>query len=228
MVRNEEKYEQAVALRRRGFTLDEIAKICEVSKSTVSKWLKNNDFSHDITKQNKRRAGQENAKRMKLISKTRASERAHRYKDLERTAALEFKHYKKDQLFMAGLSIYMAIGDQRTPHIIRITSSRMAAHAVFISFAQEYLGVEKKKIRLWLLLYPHLSEEVCMKKWHAATRLPYSQFYKTQFVATAKKTKTLHHGVGNTIIGSTVLKRKLSYWSDLAVKELTIKKGGHG
>ena len=39
-------------------------------KDPVSKWLKNNTISTDVTKQNKRRAGQENAKRLKLICKS--------------------------------------------------------------------------------------------------------------------------------------------------------------
>ena len=46
MVRNQEKYDQAVSLRKRGFTLEEIAKYCDISKSTASTWLKNKAFSN--------------------------------------------------------------------------------------------------------------------------------------------------------------------------------------
>ena len=75
MVRNKQKFEQAVEFRKKGFTLDEIAKICDVSKSTVSKWLKNKAFSQSVTVQNKRRAGQENARRLRLVNKARSGER---------------------------------------------------------------------------------------------------------------------------------------------------------
>ena len=44
MVRNQEKLAQVVSLRKRGFTLDEIAKYCDISKSTASEWLKNNNY----------------------------------------------------------------------------------------------------------------------------------------------------------------------------------------
>ena len=107
MVRNENNYEQAVQLRKRGFTLQEIAKVCDVSKSTVSKWLKNSPISAEVTKQNKRRAGQENAKRLRLVNKARATERAARYQEIERSAQTEFKHYKNDPLFIAGLMLYL-------------------------------------------------------------------------------------------------------------------------
>ena len=222
MVRNEEKYQQALQFRTRGFTLEEIARICEVSKGTVSKWLTNNVISEEVTKKNKRRAGQENAKRLSLMSKTRERERALRYKEIEQSAETEFRHYKKDQQFIAGLSSYMAVGDLTDPRCIRLSSSRILLHQSFISFAIEYLGVPKTKIKLWLLLYPSHTEETCMRKWHKATKIPYSQFHHTQIIKAAK-TKSLHHGVGNTIIGSTVLKRKLVRWTELLQKELAGK-----
>ena len=45
MIRLEEKYEQVVQFRKRGFTYSEISKIVSVSKSTVSVWLAKKAFS---------------------------------------------------------------------------------------------------------------------------------------------------------------------------------------
>jgi transcriptional regulator with XRE-family HTH domain len=220
MVRNEKKYEQALLFRKRGFTLEEIAKICDVSKSTVSKWLKNNAASASVTKQNKKRAGQENAKRLQLMSKARGSERAARYREAVRSADTEYKHYKPSPLFMAGLMLYYAQGDLKNEHQIRLSGTEEKAHKIFIKFATEYLGVSKSNIHFWILLYKGQSEETCMKRWKASTTLPYSQFYKNQYINTNKTKDTLHNGVGNTIIGSTVLKHKLSRWIELSLKEL--------
>lgn len=221
MVRNEEKYQQALQFRTRGFTLEEIAKICEVSKSTVSKWLKNNAISEEVTKRNKHRAGQENAKRLKLINKSRGRERTKQYKEIERAAATEFKHYKTNPLFVAGLMLYMSEGDMKHESQIRISSAKKAVHKHFIRFATEYLGVDKRKIRFWILMYPTHSEETCMKKWKQATSIPFQQFHKNQVIQSAKMSKALHDGIGNTIIGSTVLKRKLIHWITLMNKELS-------
>jgi predicted transcriptional regulator len=220
MVRNVEKLEQALQFRTRGFTLEEIAKICEVSKSTVSKWLKNNAISAEITKQNKRRAGQENAKRLKLMSKTRTRERTLRYKEIELSASTEFKHYKKNPLFIAGVMIYASLGDMTDVRVIRLTTARLLTHKTFVSFAVEYLGVPKNKIKLWLLLYPDHNEETCMRKWHKATTLPYAQFHKNQVIKGSPKHKTLHHGVGNTVIGNTAVKKKLIRWIELLTKDI--------
>ena len=221
MVRNMEKYEQAVALRKRGFTLEEIAKYCAISKSTASKWLKNKAFSTLITKQNVKRAGAENAKRLRLINKARGGERAARYREAARSAETEFRHYKNDTLFIAGTMLYLGCGDLHTKRLIRFSTTQMSSHTVFVRFALEYLGVRKQQIHFWILLYPDLKEEIAMRKWSKYTTLPYSQFYKNQVIKTTSAKKTLHYGVGNTIIANTVLKHKLDRWIELATKELS-------
>lgn len=221
MVRNEKKYEQAVSLRKRGFTLEEIAKYCEISKSTASIWLKNKAFSAQVTKQNVKRAGVENAKRLKLINKARTVQRAAHYKEAVRSAETEYKHYKKDPLFIAGIMLYVGEGDNKHRRLIRIANARMDVHKIFVLFAMEFLGVEKSKIHFWILLYPDLNEETCMKKWSKAIGIPYYQFYKNQVIQGKSSKRTLHYGVGNTIIGSTVLKYKLNRWIELATKELS-------
>ena len=221
MVRNEEKYEQAVNLRKRGFTLEDIAKYCDISKSTASKWLQNEAFSTQVTKQNKRRAGQDNAKRLKLVNKARGSERAARYREATRSAETEYKHYKKDSLFIAGLMLYLANGDRKDERTIRLSSVSYETHRIFIKFAKEYLGVEKEKIRFWLLLYPVHNEERCMRKWKRVTGLSFTQFHKSQFVSGKPKKQPLHSGVGNLLVGSAVLKTKLIRWLELSAKDLS-------
>ncbi|MCA9360756.1 helix-turn-helix domain-containing protein [Candidatus Nomurabacteria bacterium] len=221
MVRNEEKYQQAISLRKRGFTLEEIAKYCDISKSTASLWLKNKAFSAQVKKQNVKRAGQENAKRLKLVNKARSGERLTRYKDAVKSAETEYKHYKNNPLFVAGLMLYLAQGDLKEARVIRLSTHHVESHKIFIKFATEYLGVEKARLRFWILLYSDLKEEKCMKKWKTYTGIPYSQFFKNQVIGNHSKKRTLHFGVGNTIIGNTVLKYKLNRWIELATKELT-------
>lgn len=221
MVRNEEKYSQAVQFRKRGFTLEEIGKICEVSKSTVSKWLKNKAFSTDVTKINQQRARQENGKRLKLVQKSRTLERTKRYQEAERSAVTEYKHYKNNSLFIAGLILYQCNGDLADARTIRFSSVQNPPHKIFISFCREFLGVQIKDTRFQLVLSSNHSEEACMRKWKRITGLPYSQFHKTQYLQTKPKKKPLHSGVGSTIIGNTVLKRKLLVWLKLVQKDLT-------
>lgn len=213
-------YEQAITFRKRGFTYSEIAKICGVSVGTVSAWLKPLPFSEQITRQNKAKAALDNTKRMTSINKARTAERAKQYNEVARLAEIEYKNYRTSPLFVAGLMLYVSEGDNTHPRLIRLANSRFELHDIFIRFLTSYLGVDKKTIRFWLLLYPDLDEVACMKHWSKKTGLSVSQFYKNQVIQGRSKRRTLQFGVGNTIIGSTLLKKKLNRWIELMLKEL--------
>lgn len=219
----QEAYEQAVSFRKRGFSYREIAKICGVSVGTVSAWLTPLAFSTEVTKQNRRRAAKENATRIALINKARVTERKKQYAEAERLATVEYQNYRHNPLFMAGLMLYVSEGDSAHPRLIRLAGSRPELHAVFIRFLRQYLGVEKQTIRFWLLLYPDLDEVACMQHWSKKIGVSVSQFYKNQYVEGRSTKQTLHFGVGNTIIGSTLLKKKLTQWIKLALKEWNSK-----
>jgi len=218
MVRNTDKYEQAVSLRKRGFTLAEIAKYCDISKSTASLWLKNQAFSTVVTEQNTKRAGTENAKRLRLIAKSRGTERKLRASDTHKSALVEFKNYQSNPEFRSGLMAYIAAGDTTDPHKVRLSSTSLFLHRQFVTFAQNFLGVEKPQIHLWLLLYKGVNEGKAMKHWSKQLKVPLGQFYKNQYVQNAPS-KALHFGVGNTIIGSTYHKQKLMAWVTQAEKQ---------
>ena len=220
MVRNKEKYEQAIEFRKRGFTYSEIAKIVGVSKGTVSNWLSKKAFSKKVRGENAARAARENKSRIALLNKARAAERKARYSEALRSAETEYKHYKQNPLFVAGLMLYLADGDHKDSSRIRISSTNAQQHRIFISFVQEFLGVQACDINFWLALYPDMKEGQEMRWWSRNIRLSVGHFGKTQYLAQTKASKALHHGAGNTIIGSTVLKKKLLRWVELASKEL--------
>ncbi|MEX1001819.1 MAG: helix-turn-helix domain-containing protein [Crocinitomicaceae bacterium] len=219
MIRLQHKYEQAVQFRKRGFTYSEIAKIVDVSVSTVSAWLSKQGFSKLIKKDNVARAAKDNSKRMKMLNKARLNQYTRLYLEAERSAVLEYRHFKKDPLFIAGVMLYIGEGDNSTNRLVRIANARKDVHRIFMKFAVEYLGIERSKIRFWILLYPDLNEDVCIRAWSKSLGLTQKNFYKNQIIQGKSKKRTLQHGVGNTIIGSAVLKRKLMKWIELASKE---------
>lgn len=216
----QEAYEQAVSFRKRGFTYSEIAKICNISVGTVSNWLKNESFSQVVAKDNALKAIIQNTKRLSLINKARTTERKGQYAEIVRLAEIEYKNYHTSPLFIAGLMLYVSEGDNQNDRLIRMANSRTDLHNIFIRFLTTYLGVQKSSIRFWLLLYPDLDEVVCMKHWCKKTGLSTGQFYKNQVIRGRSQKRTLHFGVGNTIIGSTLLKKKLTTWATLLSKEI--------
>ncbi len=218
-----EAYEQVLQLRRRGFTYTEIANICNVSRGSVSNWLRPQSFSETITIENQRRAVVENKKRLILLNKARSTERRKQYAEAERLAAVEYQNYRTSPQFMAGLGVYLSVGDMTHPHLLRLTSSKPELHKIFIKLAISYLGVTQSSIHFWLLLHPDLVTADCARHWSKQTGLSADQFYKHQVIGKKSPTRTLRFGCGNTIIASTLLKRKLQIWLSLAKQELTSK-----
>ncbi len=220
MVRNKEKLELATRYRKQGFSYSEIAAIVGVSKGTVSRWLSKQAFSKRVRTENTIRAGRDNARRLSLLNKAKANERVRRYEESLKTARTEYRHYKASPLFVAGLMLYLNASNHNQAGPIRVSSLQPSVHRIFQKFALQFLGADRAQIKFWILLYPDQSESVCAREWARQLRLQPAQWYKNQVVTRKSSKQTLHFGVGNTIIGSTLLKRKLELWVELATKEL--------
>ena len=220
MIRKTAAYDEAMALRKRGFSYAEIAKIVGVSKATVSNWFAREAWSSRVRDDNAKRAARDNGKRISLLNKARAKQFAKLYAEAERSAATEFKHYKHDPLFMAGVGMYLTVGDLSPTPFLRVSSTRMEVHRLFCTFATEFLGVPREKIRFLLHIHENQNVAACARRWSKTIRLPVSQFHKHQVIQGKADAHTLHFGVGNTIIGGTVFKKKLLAWVTIASKEL--------
>jgi transcriptional regulator with XRE-family HTH domain len=213
MIRNEEIHKQALIFRKRGFTYQEIAKICGVHPSTIARWCSKKRFSKTAAKDNAKRAARGNAQRMQLLQKARQAERKRVYAAATETAQTEFMHHKNDPLFMSSLLLYRVCGDRSNDRVLRVTTQDWLAHREWQRFLGKYLGVSREKIRFYLVLYLNHNVSHTEAFWARKLKFPMKQFGKTQIIK--QQVKRLHNGTGSTIIGNTVLKRKLNTWLDL-------------
>lgn len=213
--------EQAKSLRKRGFSYKDIAKYTGVSVSTVSLWLKHEAWSNEITLQNQKRAARDNSKRISLLNKARSNQFRTLYAEAARSAVTEYKHYRQHPLFIAGLMLYFGKGDNRDTRLIRLSNTKMEIHRIFIGFLTEFLGVSREKVRFVLYISPLHDQKLISMAWSRGLNIPLSQFHKYQVIQGKSSKRVLQYGIGNTIIGSAVLKRKLTTWIELALKELT-------
>lgn len=220
MVRDSKKLELATHYRKLGYSYSEISKICGISKATVSSWLAKKPFSKRVKQDNITRAGKANAERLSLLNKAKSKERDKRYVEALKSANTEYRHYRTNPLFIAGLMLYMAQGDKSSKSVIRLSSSNLDEHKIFIKFAVAYLGVSKPDIKFWLLLNACQDESESINLWTKSLKLIPSQCYKHQIIQSSNNKSSLQFGTGNTIIGNTVMKIKLLRWVTLATKDL--------
>lgn len=208
------KREEIYRLRHQGFSYAEIASLLHISKTTVARLCAPHAWSQKIMYTNRRRAARDNRVRITVLNSARKNQLNKAYAAAQKTARIEFEHFLHSPLFMLGLGIYMAEGDTRSQHYIRLSTRHIHHHVLFIQFAERFLGVDRRQIKFWLHVTVSTSPRVAEGVWARALTIPQTQFSKTQVQNPIKKqgTDRLHSGTGNTIIGDAQLKEKLKVW----------------
>lgn len=202
-------------LRKQGKTYKEIMEIIHISPSTLSAWLNDQEWSRHIKKTNTEKHIKRSTEHLRKMNDGRRIMLENKYKKAEEDAEKEFEIYKNDPLFMAGLMIYAGEGDKTNRYNIRLANSEFYLHTVFIRFSESFLNVGRDKIKIWLLLYPDHNIEDCIEIWSKKLAINKSNFNKSQVILGKEKTKKLQYGVGNSIISSVTLKKKLMKWLEL-------------
>ncbi len=219
MIRNEEKYQKATYFRKRGFSYTEIAKLVGVSRGTLSNWFAKKSFSKKVKVDNEIKTRKENVKRISLLNKARQTEKNKKHKEVLKSANTEYKNYRHLPHFMAGIALYVAVGDLGNNNNIRLSDSRIDIHKIFIRFLVDFLGMDKKDIKCWLAIDSKEKESKEVAVWSKLLKISSENFYKSQVISNINQS-TLRKTIGNTIIVNATLKQKLNRWVELASKEL--------
>ncbi len=206
---------QAFELRKQGKTYREIEKLLGVSRSTLCDWFRNEEWSKHIKKSNTNKHIQISIERLKKLHEGRRLMLENKYRKVEEDAEKEFEIYKNDPLFMGGLLLYAGEGDKRSRNLTRLSNSEFYLHLVFIRFSEKFLNIGKDNIKVWLLLYPDHDIEKCIEIWSEKLGIKRINFNKSQVTQGKSKLRKLQYGVGNSIISSTSLKKKMMKWIEL-------------
>ena len=212
---------EAFELRKSGKTYQEIEKSLGVSGSTLSNWFKNEKWSQEIKKINKNIHIKTSTAHLKILNDKRRIMLDEKYKNVEKEAENEFEVYKNDPLFMAGLMVYAGEGDKSSRNLTRVSNSEFYLHLVFIRFSEKFLKMERKNIKIGLVLYPDHDIEQCVQIWSQKLKISASNFHKSQVIIGRSKTRKLQYGIGNSIISSTSLKKKMLKWLELCKLDFT-------
>jgi hypothetical protein len=206
---------KAFELRRQGKTYREIEAFLDVSRSTLCDWFKNENWSKHIKKLNINKNIKLSTLRLEKLHEGRKLMLEKKYKQVEEDALKEFEIYKNDPLFMAGLMVYAGEGDKSSRNLTRMSNSEFYLHLVFIRFSERFLNIGRNKIKFWLLLYPDHNIEECTDIWSKKLNVNKSNFNKPQVILGKSTLRKLQYGVGNSIISSTSLKKKMMKWIEL-------------
>jgi len=147
--------EKAQGLRLNGLSLKQIAQTLEVSKGSVSAWVRNVAVSREVFSNinEQRRLGREKSR------KTRLSNVALKGAELNAKCESEILPFSVRDIWIAGLMLYAGEGRKVwgfSSQAVELTSSEPDILRVFINFLIKVCAIPREKIRLRLFLYPDL------------------------------------------------------------------------
>jgi len=182
---------RAIDLRLKGKTYNEIrASIPNLSKSTISGWLKNIKFSLD--------QGQNLEKHIKEVKNIareksnlkRNEKRRIRIQEILENAKEEYLLLSKNPFFLICLSLYWAEGNKKTEHF-QFTNSDPCAIKAIMRWLRKICKISEDEIKIRLYTHKIFLNENYEKFWSEITAIPISNFQKTIYKDTPHKSKKI-------------------------------------
>ncbi len=206
-------------MRKQGKSYREIQDIVKISRSTLSDWFCDEEWSQHAKKSNNARQVVLSTERLRKLHEGRRIMLDNLYKKNEIEAVIEYEIFKKQPLFMAGLMVYAGEGDKLHRNLTRISNSEFYLHKIFIKFLDKYLKIPREKVKIALILYPDHNIGLCLQKWSEELKIPIENFHKTQVIQGKETRRKLQYGVGMSIISITTVKKKILVWMELCKRD---------
>jgi len=217
----DEKFKARV-LRRQGKSINEVKNILNVSKASVSLWVRDIVLT---TKQKKLLS--KNGRSVESIEKRRLSRISNTQSKTNiaiEIAKKEITNISKNDLKIIGISLYLGEGGKTKRGIARLTNSDPAIIKIIMRFFREICRVEESKFRGHIHTFSKNNKKESEKYWSKISGIPISQFYKTyikQSIASKNKRNTLQYGTFDVSVNDTQLFLKILGWMN-KLKELII------
>jgi len=211
---------QAITLRKKGKTYNEILEQVDVSKSTLSLWLRDVGLA---TPQKQRLT------KKKLAAAQRGGDRRREMrmmetKEIEDLCLQDIKTISDRELFLIGVALYWAEGAKKNADkasiMVDFGNSDPAMIRLFVRWLIECLSVDAEDIEFRLHLHENHAhrEAECKKVWESHIPLTHVNFTKTNYKK--HNVKTVRKKIDISYIGlvsvrvkkSTILNRRIMGW----------------
>ena len=211
---------EAIKLRKGGKSYGYILKKIDVSKSTLSLWLR--DIELTESQKSILLKGREISRY--AAAKKKQQQRIEKTIKIISEARKEFEKLHNNPLFLSGLMLYWAEGDKSDLHEqVKFTNSDQNMINLIMRWFREICEVPEKKFRVTL----HIHSLHCRPKienyWSNITGIPLSQFYKTQIKPTTLRYRRnpLYDGTCAVSISSKDFFRKIKGLIIAAIEKMT-------
>lgn len=204
---------KAMALRKKGASLDLIARDLRVSKASVSSWVREVRLTKKQIEKLRKNSHSRIAIEKRRISRIKKEEAR---RDIIQTGAQKsIRAVTNSNLFFIGLALYWGEGTKKKRGVVEFTNSDPEMIRIMMVFLENCCKVKREKFRGHVFLHEHLSVVKAEKYWSKISGIKRSQFHKTSVQHNRKRVHkdSLPYGTFAIIVCDTELKLKINGWT---------------
>ncbi len=207
--------DKALVLRSQGKSLNEIVKILNVSKASVSLWVRNVALTEAQRQQLTARGYSVDAIEKRRIN--RMSKTKERHDSIKKLAGRDIENISERDLWLIGIALYWGEGSKTSKGTLGIANSDPFVIEIMMRFFREIMQVPEEKFRCHVHTFSHLNARLAEKYWSNIAHVPLSRFYKTYSkpsIASKGKKDSLPFGTVQVYVSDTRLQLTMIGWID--------------
>ncbi|QQG44578.1 MAG: helix-turn-helix domain-containing protein [Candidatus Roizmanbacteria bacterium] len=195
----------AVSLRKEGESYSQIKKKIKISKSTLSRWLKD----YPLSKERIRALRDNNQQRIEKFRQTMLKKREKLLASYYKEQRKKILPLSKKELLLAGLFLYWGEGNKAVRHIISLNNTDPQVIKFTLVWLRKIINIPKERIRVYLHLYSDMDVKKEIQFWAKTLNMPVGYFDKP-YIKKSKRIdldqKGYGHGTCGLRVSNTVLK----------------------
>lgn len=207
---------EAICLRIRGCSYNEILKKTGVPKGTLSGWFKQMGFSNTVKEKNIARSKKIWAQNIAQYNRKRSAICRAKWNEIQASAYKEIGKLSKRELLLVGSAIYWAEGFKKTNYNLVFCNSDPKMVLLALQFFNKICGVPYNKIKAQVQIHKNISNSEAIKYWLNLTRIPKEQFNKSIFQVSkgskGKRGNVLPYGTFRLRVNDVKLVNRIKGW----------------
>lgn len=212
---------KAIKLRKNGLSYNEIRKNIDVSKSTLSFWLKNIVLKPEHRKRLY-------TKQVQILARGAQSQKERRQREIKEITTRAEKEIRKPLSFevyrLFGAALYWAEGAKE--NMFQITNSDPCLILFMVNWLKKVFNFSPKDLTVWLNIHSQQNEIKIKKFWSDLTGIPLKNFGKTHIkpFSTGFKKNNLYYGTLKLYVPKSAnFKVRVSGWINAVLKGINPK-----
>lgn len=183
---------EAFKLRKKGYSLKEISKALDISKSTASVWLRDLKLSQDAL--NKLIKKKENGRELASAARRRGTfEALTKAMTLAQDTRRAAKYHKADLKIMCAMMYWCEGSKSINDSSLVFTNSDPDLMAFFLRLLRKTFEINENKFRVLVHLHGYHNQEKQLRFWSKVTNIQRSQFLKPYRKGNTGKYKKMNY-----------------------------------